>query len=59
MRCKIALPNRMCKRISKKVATEIRNQGPYSQHIIFFVTYEWDQKARVFVLGKPLQACVT
>ncbi len=52
---KITLPNRMCKRISKK----IRNQGPYSQHFIFFVTYEWDQKARAFVLGKPLQACVT
>jgi hypothetical protein len=21
----------------------IKNQGPYSQHFIFFITYEWDQ----------------
>ncbi len=26
--------------------------GPYSQHSIFFVTYEWVPKAVVFVLDK-------
>jgi hypothetical protein len=30
--------------------------GPYSQHFIFFVNYELSQSARVFVLGKFLQA---
>ncbi len=31
-------------------------QGPYSQHFIFLVTYEWDEKARVFVSGKAFPA---
>ncbi len=26
---------------------------PYSEHFIFFVTYEWDQKARLFSTIKP------
>jgi hypothetical protein len=30
-------------------------QGLQSQKLIFFVTYEWAQKARVFVPEKPLQ----
>jgi hypothetical protein len=29
--------------------------GQYSQHLIFFVTYEWVQYAREFVAGKPFQ----
>ncbi len=28
---------------------------PYSQHFIFFMTYEWTQKAFVFVPRKPLK----
>jgi hypothetical protein len=31
------------------------SQVPYSKHFNFFETYEWDQKARVFVPGKPFQ----
>ncbi len=31
----------------------IQSQGPYSQHLILFVTNEWFQKDRVFVTGKP------
>jgi len=27
--------------------TKMENQGPYSQHFIFFVNYEWTQQARV------------
>ncbi len=27
---------------------------PYSQHFIFFVTYEWAKKAKVLAPGKPL-----
>jgi len=30
-------------------------KGPFSQHLIFFVTCEWAQQARVFVPGKPYQ----
>jgi hypothetical protein len=33
----------------------IRPWGLYSQHFIFFITYEQAQKVRVFVLGKPFQ----
>ncbi len=29
------------------------NQGPYSQHFIIFVNYEWAQKACAFVPAKP------
>jgi hypothetical protein len=28
-------------------ALKSKNQGPYSQHFIFFVTYEWAPKARL------------
>ncbi len=28
-------------------------KGPYSPHFIFFGAYEWAQKARVFVHGRP------
>jgi hypothetical protein len=31
------------------------NQGPYSQHFNFFVTYLWLQYAGVFVPGKSFQ----
>jgi hypothetical protein len=34
---------------------ETLTTGVYSQHIILFVTYEWDQKARVFDTGRPFQ----
>ncbi len=37
-------------------ALSIRDDGPYSQHFIFFVTYEWAQKAGVLnntMLEKP------
>ncbi len=27
-----------------------------TQHFIFFVTFEWAQKARVFVPGKPFES---
>ncbi len=30
-------------------------QELYSQHFIFFVTYEWVQKVRAFVPGKTFQ----
>ncbi len=30
----------------------LRTQGSISQHLVFFETYEWAQKASVFVLGK-------
>ncbi len=33
----------------------IMNTGLYSQHFIFFATYEWAQKARVLVTGKPFR----
>ncbi len=29
--------------------------GPYSQHLIFFVTYEWVYWARVFAPGRTFQ----
>jgi hypothetical protein len=29
--------------------------GQYSQHLIFFVTYKWAQKARAFVPSKPFK----
>ncbi len=32
--------------------------GFYSQHFIFFVTYEWVQQAGVFVPGKSFQPSV-
>jgi hypothetical protein len=32
-----------------------RQQGPYSQHFIFFVPYELVQKARVFVPNTHFQ----
>ncbi len=35
-----------------------RNLGPYSQRLIFFVTYEWAQKASLFIIGKLLQPSV-
>jgi hypothetical protein len=28
----------------------IKNLGPYSQQLFFFVTYKWDQKVRVFAI---------
>jgi hypothetical protein len=31
---------------------------PYSQHFIFFVTYEWAQKAKVLVTGEPFQSSI-
>jgi hypothetical protein len=34
-------------------------KGPYSKHFIFFVTYEWAQQVRVFVLDKSFQTSVT
>jgi hypothetical protein len=34
------------------------DSGSYSQHFIFFVTYECTQKARVFVTIKPYQPIV-
>jgi hypothetical protein len=35
-----------------------QNLEPNSQQFIFFVTYEWSQKARVFVTSKPTQSSV-
>ncbi len=32
--------------------------GSYSQQFIFFVTYKWAQKARVFVVNKTVQPSV-
>jgi hypothetical protein len=29
------------------------NQGAYSQHFIFFVTYEWAQQHRAFHHSRP------
>jgi hypothetical protein len=31
---------------------------PYSQHFIFFVTYEWVLEAMLFVTGEPFQPSV-
>jgi hypothetical protein len=31
------------------------NLRPYSQRLVFFITYEWAQKAKLFVPGKPFQ----
>ncbi len=28
------------------------------RHFIFFITFEWVQKAKVFVFGKPFQSIV-
>jgi hypothetical protein len=36
----------------------LRDQGWYSQHFIFFVTYECAQEARVFVTGKTFWSSV-
>jgi hypothetical protein len=33
-------------------------QGQYSQHYIYFITFEWDQQAEVFVPVKPFMSCV-
>jgi hypothetical protein len=38
---------------------EYMNQGPYSQHFIFFVTYEFAQLARVFLPGDAFYSSVT
>ncbi len=32
--------------------------GPYSHHFIFFATYKWAQKARVFVPAKPIEPII-
>jgi hypothetical protein len=39
--------------------TFLNIQWPYSQHFIFFVSYDRAQKARVFVHSKPFQPSVT
>jgi hypothetical protein len=31
--------------LSSKICSNFRNQGPYSQYFIFFLTYEWAQQA--------------
>jgi hypothetical protein len=31
------------------------NLRSYSQRLVFFITYEWAQKAKLFVPGKPFQ----
>jgi hypothetical protein len=36
-------------------SVSLAGMGPYSQHFIFFVTYELSQSARVFVTSKPFQ----
>jgi hypothetical protein len=36
-------------------AKNSKGLGPYSQHFIFFVTYELVQLARVFISSKPWQ----
>jgi len=36
--------------VTKFMTINATNQGPYSQYFIFFVTYEWAQYARVFVI---------
>jgi hypothetical protein len=33
--------------MKKTVGCEYNPKGPYSQHFIFFITYEWAQKTRV------------
>jgi len=33
----------------------VLNLRSYSQRLVFFITYEWAQKAKLFVLGKPFQ----
>ncbi len=35
-----------------KILNKFKNIGPYSQHFIFFVTYERAQLARGFVLSR-------
>ena len=42
----------------KQELTILLGPGPYTQHFIFFITYKWAQKARVFVLGKPSKRSV-
>jgi hypothetical protein len=32
--------------------------GPYSQHFIFFISYEFAQKARAFFSGQPFLSSV-
>jgi hypothetical protein len=32
--------------------------GPYEEHFIFYVTYEWPQQARMLDPGKPFQPSV-
>jgi hypothetical protein len=46
--------DQVCEKISKKFpklnlgqSQMTKNQGPYSSHFIFYVTYKWAQKSRV------------
>jgi hypothetical protein len=41
------------RKLQKNEVSRIRPQGPYSQHFILFVTYEWAQYARMFVPVLP------
>ncbi len=38
--------------------SEGRLMDPFTQHLIFSVTYEWALKGRVLVPGKPFTPCL-
>ncbi len=44
---------------TKQFAAVNKFLGPYSQHLIFFGTYEFAQKARVFLSGDAFHSSVT
>ncbi len=50
------LANRqLAKQLNKGIMYQsTANQNLFSQHFIFFVTYEWALQARAFVTGKPI-----
>jgi hypothetical protein len=49
-------PNDSLRKIgASAVIDTLKHLGPNSQHLIFFVTYEWAQLANAFVPGRPCQ----
>ncbi len=62
---KVTLVNYFCLVWSKVIGhndislpIQFDDLGAYSQHFIFCITYQWLQKARVFVLDKNFQSTV-
>ncbi len=49
---------KICEGLLRRLIKYSKIQLLYSEHFIFFTTFEWTQKAVVFVTGKTLQPSV-